>query len=394
MALKAQYLKKRLWDLEDYFLEEVGKIENSVTKRFIKQRSFKKKKLSFPKDIYPLENTAMEWWYFSGHLNNRFGYEFCIFKIDPRSMRAGFLPLSLFRKKPFLITHFALSDKREKKFYSVQESGMFGRQEIGNESLNLKTKSFSLKLQNKVFYLKGKTRFAEFNFQTKPLKKPILHFSQGFNEMIKGQKTYYLSLTRLKTEGTMKFDSGNSLTIKGLSWFDHQKMNRLLQPKIEGWDWFSIIFNDGCELMLYNLMTGKKNKKRESFFTTNNGECFIYDKDKLKKGTFVDKNSNKINLDEKDIIITVLKQWKSPRTKITYPSGWKICIPKLDLEITVNPYFPEQELSDYSVTPVSYWEGACYVKGKKKNRKIKGEAYVELVGYDQRFLIKLMQKMI
>jgi len=43
-------------------------------------------------------------------------------------------------------------------------------------------------------------------------------------------------------------------------------------------------------------------------------------------------------------------------------------------------------------TPLAYWEGACDVQGSKGKKKITGLSYVELVGYDQRFWTKFLQK--
>lgn len=43
----------------------------------------------------------------------------------------------------------------------------------------------------------------------------------------------------------------------------------------------------------------------------------------------------------------------------------------------------EQELDTRGTTMIVYWEGACRVTGKMNGRPVKGDAYVEMVGYDR-----------
>jgi predicted secreted hydrolase len=82
-------------------------------------------------------------------------------------------------------------------------------------------------------------------------------------------------------------------------------------------------------------------------------------------------------LKERDVAIKILDNWKSPHSKITYPSRWHLSIPNQNLEIEIVPLLNDQELN----VSYRYWEGAVSIKGTKNGTLISGQGYVELAGY-------------
>jgi predicted secreted hydrolase len=64
---------------------------------------------------------------------------------------------------------------------------------------------------------------------------------------------------------------------------------------------------------------------------------------------------------------------------VRYPSGWRLRVPSLSLEVAVQPVLADQELRG---TP-RYWEGAVDVSGTRAGERLSGRGYVELVGYPQ-----------
>ena len=69
-------------------------------------------------------------------------------------------------------------------------------------------------------------------------------------------------------------------------------------------------------------------------------------------------------------------EWTSPRGT-RYPARWRLRVPKLMLDVDIQPRMANQELN----TSTRYWEGASSVSGTRGDQKIEGKAYVELVGY-------------
>jgi predicted secreted hydrolase len=60
-----------------------------------------------------------------------------------------------------------------------------------------------------------------------------------------------------------------------------------------------------------------------------------------------------------------------------YPARWRLEIPPARLDLTVTPYFEEQEMRVSGF----YWEGAVQIAGTSDGRAIAGSGYVELTGY-------------
>ncbi|NIV35676.1 MAG: carotenoid 1,2-hydratase, partial [Anaerolineae bacterium] len=69
--------------------------------------------------------------------------------------------------------------------------------------------------------------------------------------------------------------------------------------------------------------------------------------------------------------------WRSPNSGATYPAGWTLVVPKLDLTLSIDPYLSDQEL----IVSYAYWEGAVEVEGERAGQAVSGSGYVELTGY-------------
>jgi predicted secreted hydrolase len=377
----SRIIKKR-----DSLIDWAEKKEVKVYKKLLSRSKtkldpIKKKKLTFPETLYPLKNVPLEWWYFTGHLEDtkkkkRFGFEYCMFKFNPLALRVGPLPLSVFRKKPFLSFHCAITDKNNKNFAIFQDSGMIHHQDINYEKLNLSLENSTLNLQEKKFSITSKSKDICLNLNLVPLKKLVKHYGDGYTVMYSPpeSRTYYLTFSRLKTLGKIKFKNRN-YPVSGLSWFDHQKLNLPKRSSLRGWDWFSIMLNDNTELMFFIL----RNKKGLTH--------------KFMGGTYINKNSKTIDLSPQDVKVEVLSNWKSSQTGVVYPSGWNLKVSRLKLNLTIQPEVKNQEITRMLSTPINYWEGACSVVGNKAGKKVKGQSYVELVGYDRRLFTKILQSM-
>jgi len=376
---------KRLNHFEDWLIDKLDKEELLLYEKILAKEKSKveldpvvKKELKFPQILFPKSDIPVEWWYFTGHLrskeNRRFGYELCFFKFHPQVLRFGFIPLNKLRTEPYLVLHFALTDKDNQKFKYIQESGINHPQIIRYNQLKLGLNHSFMDLE-KEFNLHTNNKLAKLELKLKPQKNIVKHFSAGFAEMFPRHRTYYLSFPNLKTEGKLTLGK-DKYEVEGVSWFDHQKMNFRHHSPLKGWEWFSIIFEDKTELMFFVLRTKKGLTK------------------KYLGGTYIKANGEVINLAQDDAEIKTAAAWRSPHTGILYPSGWNMKINKLGLDLSIAPEVKDQELHDRGITPISYWEGACKVEGYKKGKKIKGESYVELVGYDKRLSTRLWQSFV
>jgi len=189
----------------------------------------------------------------------------------------------------------------------------------------------------------------------------ILHGENGYSR--KGQAvtnaSYYYSQPRLSVEGTLTLN-GASYRVGGLAWKDHEFSTAVLDKNQIGWDWFSLQFEDGSALMLFQL--------REANGGTSD----------TSSGTFIHPDGSTMSLKKEDFGITVLDEWRSPHTGGLYPAGWRIQLTESDCSLEISPWMADQEIHFPEVT---YWEGAVHFEGNCDGALVRGNGYIELTGY-------------
>jgi predicted secreted hydrolase len=203
-------------------------------------------------------------------------------------------------------------------------------------------------------------------------KPPVIHGEHGVSQKGEGRghASHYYSLTRLKTNGTLTL-RGKAQPVTGWSWMDHEFGSTRLSPDQVGWDWFSLQFDDGADLMLYII------RKADGQF------------DRFSAGTWVGVDGRSALLRQSDFTIEPLDHWVSPRTKGRYPIRWRLRVAPMALDVIVTPAFPDQELDTAKTTQVIYWEGAASAAGTIAGRPLRGRGYVEMTGYAAPFQKKL-----
>ena len=56
-------------------------------------------------------------------------------------------------------------------------------------------------------------------------------------------------------------------------------------------------------------------------------------------------------------------------------------MPRLGLDLTVEPALQAQELLPGAGLAFGYWEGAIWAQGQQAGQPVRGEGYLELTGY-------------
>ncbi len=330
--------------------------------------------VSLPRDLAAHDNVQTEWWYYTGHgetvSGKPFGFELVFFKRRTDLDKFSLVPLRLLGN-PIYFAHFALTDLNDKKFrYAHRKSanGFFDLPASASERhFHLRLGDWSLREAKEAHVLRA-TIGSDVVFEAtlKPTKKPVLNgiAKDGVSFKDEGEASRYFSYTRMEMEGDLIWN-GETEHFNGAAWMDREFGTWTPTENQKGWDWFSIQLSNDAELMCYQLR---------------NGAGGISD---FSSGTYVTKDSDSTALGKSDFTIEPTGFWKSPHTGATYPSGWKLNVPKFDLELTVTPVMDDQELDTRGTTMIVYWEGACKVKGKSGGADVLGHAYVELVGYDR-----------
>ena len=330
-------------------------------------RALESREFVFPADHGPHPAFRNEWWYVTGNLDDedgrRFGFELTIFRFALAPSVAE--STSRWRTEHVYIAHLAIAHVEDERFYVAQRYsrgalGLAGAQAV---PFNVWIDDWSIAEQpdSGAWLLSASASDFGINVELQALQPPILNGLDGLSKKSAdpGNASYYYSITRLGTRGTIRIGE-REYTVSGLSWLDREWSTSALAADQVGWDWFALQLSDGSDLMFYGLRK-------------NDGT-----KDAASAGTFVSENGNISHLDTGDVEITVLDTWQSPGGG-TYPSKWRLVVPRFGLDMTVKPVMPNQEL----FTTVRYWEGAVDVEGAREGAAITGRGYVELAGYAQ-----------
>jgi predicted secreted hydrolase len=217
-------------------------------------------------------------------------------------------------------------------------------------------------------------------FRLVPRKAPVVHGQDGVS--VKGpepgQASHYISITRMALDGEVRIGT-DRLQVQGEAWMDHEFTTGELAKDLVGWDWFGLRLDDGSELMLYALRRADGTFAPES------------------SGSWIPPDGEVVPLARGAATITSDRTWKSPESGATYPASWRVrvAVPATrasagrTYELVIDPELAAQELVTRESTGVTYWEGACRVRGTRDGVAITGRGYVELTGYAGAFRARM-----
>ena len=323
--------------------------------------------LNFPADHGPHPGYQTEWWYTTGNLETEggrhFGYQLTFFRraLIPAGKRPA--RASDWAADQVYMAHLALTDV-DGRDHRAQERFARGAAELAGA----RGEPFAVWLENwrveatapDSYRLEAAGDGLTLDLHLTDLKGPTLQGDGGYSQKgpDPGNASFYYSLTRLQTAGTVIVD-GDSFQVSGLSWMDHEFSTSALSAGQVGWDWFSLQLDDGSELMLFQI-------RRQD------GSV-----DPYSSGTLIAAGGDPLTLGQDDFEVEVLDRWRSPDTGAEYPARWRIVVPTADLTLSLEPYLADQELE----LSYAYWEGAVRIEGERAGQAVGGDGYVELTGY-------------
>ena len=335
---------------------------------FTYQLALPGRKLMFPADHYSHPDFKTEWWYYTGHLESqsgkRYGYQVTFFRFGVRDRQNETKEQPLFSE--LYMAHFALSDIAAKKFtYRERINRGYGeRAGAATDRYLVWNEDWKVDGDDKNHAIQVSDRGTGLRLRLKSLKPPVLHGMNGLSQKGEGEgrASYYYSLTGMQTDGELTIDSKKE-KVRGVSWMDHEFGSNQLREDQVGWDWFSIQLDNQMEVMLYVI------RRKDG------------SPDPYSSGTLVKADGTTKHVALKDFRIEVLDRWKSPKSGANYPIKWKVAIPSEQIELEIQPAFPDQELITNRSTRVTYWEGAAQIRGNFHSKPVEGKGYVEMTGY-------------
>jgi predicted secreted hydrolase len=324
--------------------------------------------LTFPEDFGAHPDFRAEWWYYTGNLQTpegrHFGFELTIFRVGLLSPTVELPTDSQWYDHSLYFAHFAVSDIAGEHFYAFERysrpgPGLAGAQadpyRVWLEDWNITERSPG------VYRLQARQEEISLDLTLTDEMGVVLQGENGYSR--KGESvtnaSYYYSQPRLHADGFVRVD-GVQYPVSGLAWKDHEFSTSVLDENQIGWDWFSLQFEDGSALMLFQL------RERDGGTSASSS------------GTFIAKDGTPQPVQKNNFEINVLDEWRSPHTQGRYPAAWQIRFDEPDCLLEVRPWMADQEIHFPAVT---YWEGAVRFEGTCNGAPARGNGYVELTGY-------------
>jgi len=245
-----------------------------------------------------------EWWYCTGFVNDEsarlFSFQFTLARVRLHGLQMHLLMT-------------ALTDFEARTHHYAQKPVFFARDVVitpeavglrGAAEMGFHGGAISLDMHGSDYALSVEMRAA---------KPPVWHCDDGVLKMgvdDPNETTYYWSYTNLAVSGNLTL-GGREHAVSGKAWFDKQGGTYTLTNRWTNWEWFSLRFHDGEEVML-----------------------FSFPQDDYRDGTYIPGSGTSRRLN--DYQITPLGFVEVGGRK--FSSGWKVEMPGTkDVEYTITP---------------------------------------------------------
>jgi predicted secreted hydrolase len=324
--------------------------------------------LTFPEDFGAHPDFRTEWWYYTGNLQTperqHFGFELTVFRVGLLPPTVELPTDSQWYNHSLYFAHFAVSDVSNDHFYAFERysrpgPGLAGAQidpyRVWLEDWNI------TEVAPGVYRLQAAQAEITLDLTLTDEMGVVLHGENGYSRGGENASNaaYYYSQPRLRADGFVQVDGVHYL-VSGLAWKDHEFSSGLLDENQIGWDWFSLQFEDGPALMLFQL------RERDGGTSASSS------------GTFIATDGTPQPVQNTDFQIAVQGEWRSPHTQGVYPAAWEVLLDKPDCLLEVHPWMADQEINFPAAT---YWEGAVHFEGICNGTPTRGYGYIELTGY-------------
>lgn len=329
------------------------------------QKADRPREFRFPADHGSHDGFRSEWWYFTGNLQAsngaQFGYQLTLFRnaLGPAMLADHSSEESAWRTRQIYMGHFALTDVANQAHFASER---FAREALGlagsrRDPLRVWVDDWSVELVNGVWQLAAASNNHSIRLVLEALKPPVLQGDDGLSVKSEGNASYYYSLTRMQTEGQLSI-ADNDYQVTGLSWLDREWSTSSLSSQQSGWDWLSLQFDNGWELMFYQLRQTDGSPDPHS------------------TGVLVDRAGKSKPLPLSQLEMTPARYWESPQG-VRYPVAWHVKSPAHELALFVDARVDAQEMP----LAFRYWEGAVNVSGTLRGLPVAGSGFLELTGY-------------
>ncbi len=333
--------------------------------------------LRLPGDHVSHPGYRLEWWYYTGNVDaaggRRFGYQLTFFRvgIDPAPRNP-----SRWAVRDLFVAHLAVTDVTGRRYRFAERVNRAGPgwADAATDAYHVWNEDWSAALEGRRHHLRASDGDIGLDLVLDEGKPAVREGEDGYSRKGAGpgNASYYYSLTRMPTRGTLTVGS-RAVAVTGTSWMDHEFGTTFLEPGQQGWDWISMQLDDGRELMVYR-------------FRRSDGST-----DPYSSGTLVEPDGRAVPLVRDaasarppalvGFTLVPGRRWRSPASGAEYPVDWRVEVPAASADLRVTAALDDQELRTAESTGITYWEGAVDIRGTLRGHPVTGRGYLEMTGY-------------
>jgi predicted secreted hydrolase len=306
------------------------------------------KALEFPADHGPHPSYRIEWWYLTANMTGpdgtAYGLQWTLFRsaLAPHDGEGWDTP-------QLWMGHAAVTTPSAHYVAERLARGGIGQAGVDASPFNAWIDDWAMRgtTLDQLELTASGTDFA-FDVELSAQGPLVLHGQDGYSiKSAAGQASYYYSQPFFDLSGTLTLPKGN-VVVTGHAWLDREWSSQPLAEDQQGWDWFSLSFDDGDKLMGF-VLRGTNDFTAGTWITASGQTTALPD------GAFLARPLRTHVVAGRDV-----------------PVAWQITLPAQDLDITVAAINPDA----WMATSVPYWEGPVTVTGSHP-----GIGYLEMTGY-------------
>ena len=196
------------------------------------------------------------------------------------------------------------------------------------------------------------------------VEKPVvLQGDRGLSYKGSREASYYYSIPRLRARGVVQAQpaqaESSGVSVSGACWLDREWSTSVLANNLVGWDWFALQFNEGDEMMLFQLREGADSAEQLN--------------PSKRQGKQITPDGTAITLADQELKFDPVRYWQD-EAGVRWPVEWRIETPDRALRVVA-------ALSDQKMrSSIEYWEGLVWIY--EDGRRV-GQGYLEMTGYGQ-----------
>lgn len=310
-------------------------------------------KFEFPRDHGAHPSYRIEWWYVTANFQTEDGKDMGLQWTLFRSALAPYATND-WQSPQVWMGHAALTTKDQHVSAERFARGGIGQAGVETEpEFEAWIDDWSMIGSQDLSQLNMSATGTDFSYDItlKSESKLVFHDDAGYSvKSAQGQSSYYYSQPFYQLNGTVSLN-GETHSVIGSAWLDREWSSQPLSDDQNGWDWFSLSFDDGAKMMGFVLRQTDGMDFKSGTWITADGRTFPMQPDEIE----------------------FHKRATSKTSGATVPTQWTIKVPDRGVDIDVTALNPDSWMN----LTIPYWEGPVFFDGSHK-----GNGYLEMTGYD------------